>query len=299
MNTTKKILITGATGNVGIEVLKSLAKLAHNFVVYAGVREIEKDGQKLQGLTARTVLFDFTNKETYQAALPNCAVLFLLRPPQLSAVKKYFKPLIEAAVQCGVKHIVFLSVQGVEKNRFIPHHKIEKLIAESKIPYTFLRPAYFMQNFTTTLRHDLVVNKKIILPAGKAVFTLIDVTDIGEAAAKILTETSRHINQRYELTCKKKLTFAEMAIKLSEGLHTTIVYESPNLLQFYRTKRKQKLSTTFILVMILLHYLPRFQKPPLTTDCIERILHKLPKSFEQFIAENKAILSIKEKRTPA
>ena len=291
MNTKTKILITGATGNVGIEVLKSLAKLVHNFDVYAGVREIEKDGQKLQGLTAKAILFDFTIAESYDAALTDCAVLFLLRPPQLSAVKKHFKPLIEAAVQCGVKHIVFLSVQGVEKNRFIPHHKIEELIVESKIPYTFLRPAYFMQNFTTTLRHDLVENKKIFLPAGNAIFTLIDVADIGEAAAKILTETCGHINQCFELTCEEKLTFAEMAVKLSEGLHTKIVYESPSLLQFYRRKRKEKLSTTLIFVMILLHYLPRFQKPPHTTGCVERILHKLPKSFEQFIAENKGLLS--------
>lgn len=290
MNTMTKILITGATGNVGTAVLQSLARMAYNFDVYAGIRDIEKDTKKLQSLTAKTVLFDFTNRETYRAALTSCDVLFLLRPPQLSAVAKYFKPLIDAAVQCGVKHIVFLSVQGVEKNSFIPHHKIEKLIVESKIPYTFLRPAYFMQNFSTTLRHDLVVNKRIFLPAGKAVFTLIDVTDIGEAAAKILTEGSRHINQCYELTSKEKLTFAEMAIKLSEGLHTTIVYESPNLLQFFRTKRKEKASTTFILVMIMLHYLPRFQKPPHTTDCIERILNKPPKSFEQFIDENKVSL---------
>lgn len=281
-----KILITGATGNVGTEVLKSLGKLVHNFDVYAGVRNIEKEHQKMESLRARTVLFDFTNKETYHTALRNCAVFFLLRPPQLTSVTKYFEPLIKAAVKCGVKHIVFLSVQGVEKNRFIPHHKIEKLIVESKIPYTFLRPAYFMQNFTTTLRHDLVVNKKIMLPAGKTVFTLIDVTDIGEAAAKILTETNRHINQCYELTCREKLTFAEMAIKLSEGLHETITYESPNLLRFYCIKRKEKEPVAFILVMILLHYLARFQKPPRTTDCIERLLHKLPKSFEQFIAGN-------------
>jgi uncharacterized protein YbjT (DUF2867 family) len=174
---------------------------------------------------------------------------------------------------------------------FVSQYKIEKLIVESNIPYTFLRPAYFMQNFTTNLRHDLVKNKKIVLPAGNEKFTLIDVTDVGEAAAKILTETSRHINQCYELTCNENLTFAEMAIKLSEGLNTIIVYESPNLLQFYIAKRKENLTVTFILVMIMLHYLPRFQKSPHTTDCIECILHKLPKSFEQFIAQNQAFLS--------
>jgi len=80
----------------------------------------------------------------------------LLRPPQISDVKKYFAPLVETAKKSSIKHIVFLSVQGVDNSKIIPHHKIEKSIVDSKIIYTFLRPAYFMQNFTTTLRNDLV-----------------------------------------------------------------------------------------------------------------------------------------------
>jgi len=135
--------------------------------------------------------FDFAAAETYEHALAYCGILFLLRPPQLSEVKKYFNSLIDLAVICGVKHVVFLSVQGVGKSKIIPHHKIEKLIIESKIPHTFLRPAYFMQNFTTTLHADLVRHHSIFLPAGNAKFTLVDVTDIGKVAAKVLTELKR------------------------------------------------------------------------------------------------------------
>ena len=42
-----------------------------------------------------------------------------------------------------------------------------------------------MQNFTTTLRRELVERKRIFLPAGKARFTLIDVRDIGAVAAQV------------------------------------------------------------------------------------------------------------------
>lgn len=202
-------------------------------------------------------------------------------------MQKYFKPLIEAAIKKGVKHIVFLSVQGVQHSKIIPHHKIEKLIVENNIDYTFLRPAYFMQNFTTTLRHDLKTKNKIYLPAGKAKFTLVDVSDIGEVAAKVLTETFKHKNQCYELTCNEKLTFTEIALKLSKGLGKTIKYESPALLSFFITKKKEKMPTMLILVMIMLHYFPRFQKEPDTTDCIANILNKQPKEFDQFIFENK------------
>jgi len=206
-------------------------------------------------------------------------------------VQKYFKPLIDSAVKNEVKHIVFLSVQGVQNSSIIPHHKIERLIVESKIPYTFLRPAYFIQNFTTTLHNDLKTKNKIYLPAGNTIFTLVDVTDIGEVAAIILTETVHHRNQCYELTCNKKLTFTEMALKLSEGLGKTIAYESPNLISFFLTKKKEKMPTKQILVMIMLHYFPRFQKEPKTTDCIANILKKQPKEFDQFIYENQHNLS--------
>ena len=282
----KKILITGATGNVGMEVIKSLVMLNTNDQIYLGVRNVQADKQKLENFNAQLLPFDFTNCDTFQPALIDIDILFLLRPPQISEVKKYFKPLIESAVKNGVKHIVFLSVQGVEHSKIIPHHKIEKLIVESKIPYTFLRPAYFMQNFTTILHNDLIKKNKIYLPAGNAKFTLVDVTDIGEVAAKILMDTANHKNQSYELTCNEKLTFTEMALKLSKGLGRIIQYESPNLVNFFITKKKEKMPTIFILVMIMLHYFPRFQKEPNTTDCISNILGKPPKTFDQFILEN-------------
>ena len=281
-----KILITGATGNVGMEVIEALKKLNQPFEIYAGIKDLGKDKLILEKFNIKTISFDFTDINTFKPALIQCDVLFLLRPPQISEVAQFFKPLVETALQCGVKHIVFLSVQGVEKSTIIPHHKIEKLIVKSKIPYTFLRPAYFMQNFTTTLRKDLIVNKRIFLPAGKAKFTVIDVTDIGKVAAKILTETNNHVNQSYELTNREKLTFGEMAEKLSEGLKTTIKYESPNLFKFYWTKRKEKMPTMLILVMIMLHYLPRFQKEPNITDWVKKITNNEPKTFDEFVIEN-------------
>jgi uncharacterized protein YbjT (DUF2867 family) len=286
-----KVLITGATGNVGTEVIKSLQNIDHQLDIYAGVRNLTTDDNKLDNLKIKFAQFDFTDTTTYISALDGCSILFLLRPPQISEVEKYFKPIIDACKDKGVKHIVFLSVQGVEKSKIIPHHKIEKLIVDSKIPYTFLRPAYFMQNFTTTLHNDLVNKKRIYLPAGNAKFTLVDVRDIGVVSATILTNISEHINKSYELTCKEKLTFSEMAKILSDILGTDIKYISPNLLSFFLTKRKEKTPTMFILVMIMLHYFPRFQKEPETTAWVEKITKRQPTTFGQFINDNKKALT--------
>lgn len=287
----KNILITGATGNVGFEVIKSLCSISHSEHVIAGVRHLEVDGNKLADYKSDFRKFNFTDINSFDSVLENIDILFLLRPPQISNVKKYFKPLLLAAIRNNVQHIVFLSVQGVEKSKWIPHYKIEKIIIDSKIPYTFLRPAYFMQNFLTSLNDDLIFRQRIFLPAGNIKFTLIDVRDIGKVAAIILINTTQHLSAAYELTSKEILTFKEMAGKLSSGLGHTIQFQSPNLLNFYLAKRREKVPTILILVMIMLHYLPRFQKAPAITDNVERIAGIHPVTFDQFIIDNKSLLT--------
>jgi len=282
-----KVLITGATGNVGIEVLAALNKLNHQLEIVAGVRDTEFGNEKLEIFNIKQIKFDFTNSETFLPALKDIDLLFLLRPPHISDVKKYFAPLIDQAKQASVKHIVFLSVQGVENSKIIPHHKIEKLIVASKIPFTFLRPAYFMQNFTTTLHTDLVNNQRIFLPAGQAKFTVIDAEDIGSVTAQVIIEPQNHLNKSYELTNNENLTFTEMAEKISNGIGKKITFISPNLVKFFFTKRKEKMPSMLIFVMIMLHYFPRFQKTPMTTNCVKNITGQEPKSFDNFVFNNK------------
>jgi uncharacterized protein YbjT (DUF2867 family) len=286
-----KVLITGATGNVGKEVLISLQKIKHQLQLFAGIRDITATDLGPVNNNVRLINFDFTDLTTFEPALTECDILFLLRPPQISDVEKYFKPIIDTCIQKNVKHIVFFSVQGVEKSKIIPHHKIEKLIVHSKIPYTFLRPTYFMQNFTTTLHNDLVNFKQIYLPAGKAKFTLIDLRNVGEVAANVLANISQHINQAYDLTNYEKLTFSEMANIISKGLGFEIKFVSPNLLRFFIAKRKEGTPVMLILVMIMLHYFPRFQKEPETSNWVEKITNKPPITFEKFILDNKIALS--------
>jgi uncharacterized protein YbjT (DUF2867 family) len=88
-----KVLITGATGNVGKEVLNYLLKIDHQLDIYAGVRNINVDELGLNS-KIKLLQFDFTNVNTYETALTGCDILFLLRPPQISDVEKYFKPII-------------------------------------------------------------------------------------------------------------------------------------------------------------------------------------------------------------
>jgi uncharacterized protein YbjT (DUF2867 family) len=285
-----QILITGATGNVGFETIKALLKMGYDGIIVAGVRDMEKEKTKFQGMEVKLVSFDFEKPETFSEALQGISVLFLLRPPQISDAKKYFLPLVDVAKIAQIEHIVFLSVQGADKNSFIPHHKIEQIIIQSRIPYTFMRPAYFMQNFLTTLKIDLVEKNEIYLPAGKAKFTIVDLVNVGEVGAKILSEPHKHINQAYVLTNDEKLNFGEMANQLTEELGKKIRFRSPNLISFFIRKKKEETPTVFILIMIMLHFLPRFQATPQNSTAIKDITQNKPLSFREFVRREKAAL---------
>lgn len=278
-----RILITGATGNVGIETINFLFQYLSDEEIIAGVRNIEKAQclyPELKNLMYR--YFDFEDADSYKSAFEGIDVLFLLRPPQIADVDKVFFPMVESVCQCGISKVVFLSVQGAEKMSFIPHAKIEKLIRKNNLQYVFLRPSYFMQNLTTTLADD-IKNRKIVLPAGKAKFNWVDVINIGEVAAKVLLDFRRYCNQALEITGSQNLSFDEVVLIINSTLNTDLKYESPNLIRFFRYKKSQGVVIPMIMVMIMLHFLPRFQKPPHISNNYLKITGKNPTLLSEFV----------------
>jgi len=227
------ILITGATGNVGIEVVRFLSTIDDSNKIIAGVRNIEKaknvfkDYQKLD-----YVHFDFEDFETFDNALDGIDRIFLLRPPHISNIDKYFKPLISSIRKNKIEEIVFLSVQGAGKSKVMPHNKIERLINESGLDFIFLRPAYFMQNLTTALIGDIKTKREIILPSGKAKFNWIDIENIGEVGAILLDKFGEYKNQSFEITGLENENFGKVTELINNAIDNPIKYRNVNPLKF-------------------------------------------------------------------
>jgi len=281
----KRILVTGSTGQVGSAVIDALRNF-ENILIREAVRDVDPATATQRSDTRmEKVRFDFLDGASQDAAMAGCDSLFLLRPPQLTGD---FSDVIARARRHGVKHIVFLSVQGAEHNRFIPHHRIERALMSGGVPYTLLRPAYFMQNFTSTLRDELARRHRIFLPAGNARFTLVDVDDIARVAASVLAaDSDQHHGKAYTLTSQAPLTFQEMADQLSTCLQIPISYVSPNFWRFYRTLRRDGKKPGLILVMLLLHVLPRFTGTPPVTNTIAEVTGQAPNEFAAFVASHR------------
>lgn len=271
------ILVTGATGNVGAEILRLLVEQGEP--VFAGVRR-----PSVARRAYPEVEFDFERPETFELALEGVDKVFLVRPPELSDAERIFGPFIRAAKEAGVRHIVFLSLLGAEKNRVVPHRKIEDLILASGIPYTFLRPSFFMQNLSTTHLAEIRDRDEIFVPAGRGRTSFIDVRDIAAVAAKTLTEPG-HEGKAYPLTGSEALTYQEVAELFSASLGRRIAYANPSLLRFVLTKRREGVPMPFVLVMAGIYATCKLGLAGGLTPDTERLLSRPPLTMRQFIAD--------------
>lgn len=264
------ILITGATGNVGREVVNALKKMEVSFKTTSH----RKDNH--------CIYLDFENVNSFRPALTGIKKLFLIRPPHIADAKKYFQPLIDAAKETGVEHIVFLSLLGVEKNPIVPHHKIEKIIKKSGISYTFLRPSFFMQNLIHQHGAELREEKEIYIPAGKGKTSFIDVRDIGTVAAKILTEEG-HENKGYSLTGNEALDYYEVADIISNELGEKIKYVNPSIKQFRNKMLAKGIESEFVTVMIGIYFTAKIGLAKKITPDLQILLGKKPITMNEFV----------------
>jgi len=284
----KRILITGATGNIGLEVVHYLCELDNESEIIVAVRNVESAKKKFPRLSSLSFrLFDFEEQNYFDTAFKDIDLLFLLRPPHISEVDKYFYPLLQSAKNNGIEKVVFLSVQGAEKSKVIPHNKIERLIKSIGFKYIFVRPSYFMQNLTTTLLHELQKNHTITLPSGKAKFNWIDVKNIGEVSAVLIESFEKYENKSYEITGAENKNFQEVSEILSETIGTKFNFKSINPISFYFKKRKDRIERGFAIVMTILHFLPRLQKEPEISDNFNRLTGKKPTTLQEFINREK------------
>lgn len=284
----RNILITGATGNIGFEVIRFLSKIDSTNKIIAGVRNIDKAKAVFYDYpNLEYVHFDFEDFNTFDNALTDIDTIFLLRPPHISDIDRYFSPLISKIKDNNINQIVFLSVQGAEKSKVIPHNKIERLIIENGLDHIFLRPSYFMQNLTTTLINDIKSKREIILPSGTAKFNWIDIENIGEVGAILLDKFQVYKNQPIEITGLENENFDKVTSLINETISNPIRYKNINPLKFFRIKKQEGMAKGMIIVMILLHFLPQFQKEPRISDFYERLTGKKPTDLKTFIQREK------------
>jgi len=277
------ILVIGALGNVGGEVVKQV--LARG----GKVRAVGIDENKIKerfGDSVEAVRFDFTDSSTYAATFDGVKKMFYMRPPQIANIQRDMNPSMDAAKQAGVIQVVFLSLIGIEKAKYVPHYKVEMYLQELGFQTTFLRCSFFMQNLNTTHRKEIKERSEIFVPAGKARTSFVDARDIGKVVAVALMESS-HAQKNYDLTGSDGLDYWQAAAILSEVLGRKITYRNPSPLHFLIETIRRGTPFMFAMVMLGLYTSTRFGMAEPITNEVERLTGDKPISFRQYVNDYK------------
>ncbi|MCJ8237430.1 SDR family oxidoreductase [Peteryoungia algae] len=211
----KKILVLGATGNVGNHLVKTLIAKGET------VKAASRSGKAVNG--AEGVAFDLADPSSFAHAFDGIDRAYIMLPGGSVAVKDLLLPVVEAAIARKVK-IVFQSVLGVDADDSIPYRQIEILIEKSGVPYVILRPNWFSDNFHTFWKAG-IGHGQIALPAVNGKSSFIDARDIADSAAAALT-SSQFDGRAFNLTGPEALGYADAATILSGAIGRPVTYSA-------------------------------------------------------------------------
>lgn len=228
MHRNPRILVMGATGQVGGRVVAQLKNVASVKVVAAA-----RDLTKAQSLGVPVIHLDLDRVETISRALQNIDRVFMATGYTVDMLRQS-KDLVNHAKRAGVELIVHLGACGNDDTRVAHygwHQFIERYIEWSKIPFVHLRPEIFMQNLLGHGGERYVNAGTIRHYVGTARLSWVDCEDVAAVAAECLLNPHQHATHTYRLGYDAK-TYNEIAELMSEQLGRPFRYESRPPLYF-------------------------------------------------------------------
>ncbi len=275
-----KILVTGATGNIGKTLVNELKALGADFDVMSS---------KAQSVTHARV-GDFNDPTSLERAFTGIDTLFLLLPLTENKLQ-LAKNAAAAAVAAGVKHIVRSSGAGADPTSSFALPKlqgeIDALLEQTGIPTTFLRPAGFMQNYVTYQKQAIKDGTIYMADAGQAQ-SLIDARDIAAVAARVLVNPAAHVGRAYTLTGGEAFTGADAAATLSTLLGCDVKHVSvPNAAAVSAMKEWQMPAWLIELMDSLNKIVSAGYASGVSPD-VENILGRKPRTFATFASDHAA-----------
>ena len=278
------ILVTGATGTIGKDLVKGL--IAKGEQVRAMIHNPDKAPAASREPGVEYVTGDLEKPETVIAALQGVEKAFLLSPedPRMAELHGKFAA---AAKEAGLRHLVRLSILPANPDAPLPiakwHGEADRLVMESGVPYTILRPAYFMQNNLRAAR-TIASEGAIYGAMGDGKVGHIDTRDIAEVAATVLTSEG-HEGQIYPLTGPESLSMTEVAARLSTTLGKTVKYVNLPPDKAKAGMMAMGMPDWRADAWVALGGMIAMGKADMATPAVKDILGREPHNIDQFAAE--------------
>jgi uncharacterized protein YbjT (DUF2867 family) len=281
-DSTMKILVTGGTGRVGSEVVKELQKRK------ADIRLLVRKSDARTPADVEVVIGDLLDPVSVEKAMAGVDKLYLLNavlPDELTQGLIAY----DLAKKLKLSHVVYHSVFRVDHFKDVPHFAsklaIESALREFDIPFTIIRPNYFIQN-DDRLKDALTKTGIYPMPLGQVGISVVDVRDIAEAAAIALTSDG-HFGKTYNLNGPEIVSGPKAASIWSKVLGKEIRYAGDDMDAFEEQMRKRGPSwSAFDIRMMFEGYLERgFIAEEGDVETLTKLLGHTPRRYEDFAKE--------------
>jgi len=276
-----KILVTGATGNIGSEIVKSLKTKNADFVAGTSNGEAIKE--------VETVKFNFADRDSIRNAFKGISTFFLLLPSHPEAAN-WGENVINLAKENGIKHIVRSSGSFANAKSDLLIEKLlgstDQFLKESGINYTITAPSSFMQNFSTSIANDYK-NGLVYQAADDAKISWVDVRDIAAVNVEVLLNPEKYLNQTLTITGSESLNYEEAINQMNAVLGKETKYISIPNEAAVKAMADMHFPQFVIDLLISLNDSIKQGHFIETTNTVEKVLGRKPITFKQFISDNK------------
>ncbi len=262
MTVDKEILVLGATGKTGRRVVSRLRDAG------ARVRAASPSGE---------IPFDWYNQDTWTTALEDVGAVYMVAPDDPTPIEAF----VHHAATAGVERVVLLSGRGIDLEDGSGMATAENAVRASGLSWAVLRASSFDQNFDEGMWQPALQAGLLALPIGDQPESFLDLDDLAEAAASILTDGG-HDSQTYELTGPQALSFRDVVATVSRFTGKRIDFTEINsdqyreelIAQGYPAEAADALNALFVAL--------RSDSTAEPTDDVRRILGREATTFESY-----------------
>jgi uncharacterized protein YbjT (DUF2867 family) len=278
------IVVTGATGQIGSEVVRQLAAKGEK------VRALIRDPKKAASLNDPNVMFvkgDFSDPKSLDEAFKGATKLFLVSNAEPNQVKLQHNA-IEAAKRAGVQYVVKVSALGAAKDATVSlgrwHAETEEELKKSGMKWTILQPHFFMQNLAM-MAGSVKAQGALYAPMKDGKVAFVDTRDIAVVAARVLTEPG-HEGQTYVITGGEALSFHDVAKELSAATGKPVKYVDVPPEDARKGMLGAGMPEWFANDLVGLYGVFAAGYGAATTDVVQKVGKAQPRTFAQFAKEH-------------
>ncbi|MDC6391163.1 SDR family oxidoreductase [Maribacter sp. PR1] len=279
----KKILVTGATGELGSTVIKTLLKTgtAENISVLTRKEESKIEFEK-RGLNA--FIGQYSDVQSLEKAMENLDTVLLISSGDQGDRMQEHKNVIDTAKKKGVQNIAYTSRSLKDKNTLVnklmmEHFLTEDYIKESGLKYVIFRNALYMDVLPLFVGKN-VFEKGILQPARNGKVAYVLKAEQAEAIANVLMNENFE-NQTFNFTGSDAYSFYDVATALTELTGKQVNYKSIEVEPFKKIMLENGVPESMVKKIVDFNLDIKNGQEEMVTNELQQYLGRKPKNLKE------------------